>query len=438
MLRFLRSRRSSVKIATLITQFLTSTTSMTTIRNFLFLLYCLTTFCVVLPAQETAPPIVQTEQEAIALGPKNKAYMEAFTEYQEIAKKVTAMKKEYQDARPERRQEIFSQHSELFKQGLAQHKKSIDLALDAYDEAPHRNPHVNNLLYITVSEEFLRENYEESVRIFKRLAATDIPSELQRFYVFAGFSAMMSMNYAEAEEWLKKAKESGNIETLFKDWMQSKAGNDLILAMQSQLRQMESIKAAWAKEQEIRKAEAEAGAQDPAKKLPRVELTTSKGKIVLELFENEAPNTVANFISLVEKDFYKNVVFHRVLPNFMAQGGDPTGTGGGGPGYMFDCETGNRFPQARKHFRGSISMANAGPNTNGSQFFLTFVPTSFLDGRHTVFGRVVEGIEVLAEIQKVDPSDTEAMVPELDKIVEAKVLNKRNHAYEVKKNAGRR
>jgi cyclophilin family peptidyl-prolyl cis-trans isomerase len=198
---------------------------------------------------------------------------------------------------------------------------------------------------------------------------------------------------------------------------------------------MSQTNEAWTKEQEIRKAEA--SEQDPAKKLPRVELTTTKGTIVLELFENEAPNTVANFISLVEAKFYDGVVFHRVLPNFMAQGGDPTGTGMGGPGYSFDCECGSKFPQARKHFRGSISMANAGPNTNGSQFFLTFVPTSFLDGRHTVFGRVVDGIEVLADLQRVDPSDENAKIPDLDKIVEAKVLNKRDHAYQVKKNGNR-
>ena len=410
---------------------------MTTIRFSLLSLGCLLAFCVILSAQEASPQTVQTEQEAIELGPKNKAYMEAFTEYRELNKKVTAMKKELQDARQERQREIYAQYPGLYKQGLALHKKSIELALDAHAETPNRNPLVNNLLYLSVENEFLRENYEESVRIFKRLVATGIPTEIERFYVFAGLSAMMSMNYTEAEAWLQKAKETGELEKQFRSWMQSPAENKLAQAMQSQLRQMESVKAAWVKEQEIRKAEAAAGEQDYDKKLPRVELTTSKGKIVLELFENEAPNTVANFISLVEKGFYNGVVFHRVLPNFMAQGGDPTGTGHGGPGYSFDCETGNRFPQARKHFRGSISMANAGRNTNGSQFFLTFVPIPYLDGGHTVFGRVVEGIEVLSDIQRVDPDDKEAMIPELDKIVEAKVLNKRGHAYEVKKNAGR-
>ena len=410
---------------------------MTTIRFFLRPLCCLFALCVILSAQEAVPQYARTEQEVAALGPKNKAYIDTFNEYQELAKKLTAMKVEYQDAKTERRREIDAQYTELYKRGLELHKKSIDLALDAHEEAPNRNSFVVNLLYSTVGWEFERENYEESVRIFKRLAALSIDKEADRFYAFAGLSAMLSMNYAEAEAWLKKAEESGDLEKQFKSWAQSKAGMDRAQTLSAQLRMMASTKEAWAKEQEIRKVEAEAGVRDPAKKLPRVEITTSKGKIVLELFENEAPNTVANFISLVERGFYNGTVFHRVLPNFMAQGGDPTGTGRGGPGYVFDCECGNRFPQARKHFRGSISMANAGPNTNGSQFFLTFVPTSMLDGRHTVFGRIVEGIEVLSEIERFDPDEKDATIPEFDKIIEAKVLNKRDHAYEVKKNARR-
>lgn len=409
-------------------------------RNWFLPLCCLFSFGLILSAQETpAPPsqYAQNEEESAALGPKNKAFMDSTIEYKELTKKLTAMKKEYQDTALDRQKEIKAEHFILFKQGLELHKKSIALALDAHDETPNRNPSVINLLYSTVQWEFSRENYDESVRIFKRLAASGIDKNFEQFYVFAGFSAMLSMNYAEAEAWLKIAEESGAIQKVVADWTRSSQGRELAAQMQKFYREMPSTKEAWKKEQEIRKAETEAGEQDPAKKLPRVELTTSKGKIVLELFENEAPNTTANFISLVEKGFYNGVVFHRVLSHFMAQGGDPTGSGRGGPGYTFDCECGTKFPQYRKHFRGSISMANAGPNTNGSQFFLTFVPTSMLDGRHTVFGRIVEGLEVLSDIQRVDPLDEEVVVLELDKIVEAKVLNKRDHVYEVKKNAGR-
>ncbi|OHB73277.1 MAG: hypothetical protein A2V70_20170 [Planctomycetes bacterium RBG_13_63_9] len=171
--------------------------------------------------------------------------------------------------------------------------------------------------------------------------------------------------------------------------------------------------------------EAEAKADD----LPRVLLKTNKGDIEIELFENEAPNTVANFVSLVDGGFYDGLTFHRVLPGFMAQAGCPQGNGHGGPGYLIPCEC--YEPNHRLHFRGSLSMAHAGKDTGGSQFFLTFLPTSHLDGRHTVFGRVVKGLDVLHKIQRRDPEELGA--PDPDKIIEAKVLRKREHAYEPKK-----
>jgi cyclophilin family peptidyl-prolyl cis-trans isomerase len=162
-----------------------------------------------------------------------------------------------------------------------------------------------------------------------------------------------------------------------------------------------------------------------------VTITTSKGDIVVELFEDEAPNTVANFISLVEKGFYNGTPFHRVIGGFMAQGGDPTGTGSGGPGHVIDCEC--ELPGARKHFLGTLSMAHAGKNTGGSQFFLTFRPTEHLDGKHTVFGRVIQGFDVLPKLTRTQSNEGQP-IPGLepDTIVKAKVLRKRDHAYEPK------
>jgi cyclophilin family peptidyl-prolyl cis-trans isomerase len=185
-------------------------------------------------------------------------------------------------------------------------------------------------------------------------------------------------------------------------------------------------KKAWAKEQEIRQAEA------AADDLPRVKFETTKGEIVIELFENEAPQSVANFISLVEKKnekgqgYYDGLTFHRVLPGFMAQGGDPTGDGSGGPGYEVYCECYNE--NARQHFRGSLSMAHGGRDTGGSQFFLTFKPTIHLNGKHTAFGRVIEGLDVLAKLQRRDPTRPNPPTP--DKIVKAEVVRKRDHKYE--------
>jgi peptidyl-prolyl cis-trans isomerase B (cyclophilin B) len=125
---------------------------------------------------------------------------------------------------------------------------------------------------------------------------------------------------------------------------------------------------------------------------------TAKGVIKVELLADKAPLTVANFVNLAQRGFYDGLNFHRVIPDFMIQGGCPEGSGRGGPGYRFEDETRNGVA----HERGVLSMANAGPNTNGSQFFITHVKTDWLDGRHTVFGKVIEGLEVVDAVVQGD------------------------------------
>jgi peptidyl-prolyl cis-trans isomerase B (cyclophilin B) len=132
--------------------------------------------------------------------------------------------------------------------------------------------------------------------------------------------------------------------------------------------------------------------------MPAATLHTNHGPIEVELFDEDAPKTVENFVKLAGEGFYDGVVFHRVIPDFMIQGGDPTGTGTGGPGYTFEDEI-NTHPVAR----GALAMANAGPDTNGSQFFIvTAEACPWLDGKHTVFGRVSGGMEAVDEISGVD------------------------------------
>jgi cyclophilin family peptidyl-prolyl cis-trans isomerase len=127
-------------------------------------------------------------------------------------------------------------------------------------------------------------------------------------------------------------------------------------------------------------------------------MQTTKGTIELELYPDDAPKTVENFVKLARDGFYDGVIFHRVIPDFMIQGGDPTGTGRGGPGYQFEDEF-----NPHKVERGALAMANAGPNTNGSQFFIvTAEATPWLDGKHTVFGRVTSGMDVVDDISTVD------------------------------------
>ena len=196
------------------------------------------------------------------------------------------------------------------------------------------------------------------------------------------------------------------------------ADNAGLAAQIEQLRQnCESYLELWPLEQVIRST------QDATGDLPHVELVTSGGSIVLELFELEAPNTVANFISLVEAGFYDGTKFHRVLANFMAQGGDPNTKpdgqgvpGQGGPGYRIHDE--HTREGARNHFAGSLSMANSGtPHSGGSQFFLTHEPTPHLNGKHTVFGRILEGLDVARGLKINDVLES------------ATVLRKRDHEY---------
>jgi len=169
-------------------------------------------------------------------------------------------------------------------------------------------------------------------------------------------------------------------------------------------------------------------------KNPIVKIKTSLGDITVELYEDKVPNTVANFIELAEKGFYKGMSFHRIIPGFMAQGGCPntkagaTGRPGtGGPGYRFADEIN---PTLKHDKAGVLSMANAGPNTNGSQFFLCFTATPWLDGKHAVFGQVTDGLELLKKLEAVG---TGSGNPTQKVTMEIEVVSKNDHPYQVKK-----
>jgi len=148
----------------------------------------------------------------------------------------------------------------------------------------------------------------------------------------------------------------------------------------------------------------------------RVKLVTSLGDIVIELY-GDMPVTAGNFETLVKKGFYDGIIFHRVISGFMLQGGDPTGTGTGGPGYMIKDE----FSAANQNNRGTIAMANAGPNTGGSQFFINLVDNSHLDRNHPVFGRVVEGMEVVDKIGKLKTGRNDRPIDSV-KIIQAMLI----------------
>jgi cyclophilin family peptidyl-prolyl cis-trans isomerase len=274
-----------------------------------------------------------------------------------------------------------------------------------YSRAPNEDADVARTLVGMLKDLVRRDHYDAAWRIGELLlkhhcADKAVPN-------FAGLAAYGRDDFANAEALLSSAAEQ---RTLSEDGQRC-------------LADVEQAKRLWATEAALRDREA---AED---NLPRVRLETTKGPIVLELYENEAPETVGNFVNLVEKGFYNGLTFHRVINNFVAQAGCPQGDGRGGPGYHIRCECYEK--QHRNHFSGTLSMAHAGRNTGGSQFFLTLRRTPHLDGKHTVFGRVIEGRDVLASLQRREPPRLPggaAVAP--DRIIKAEVLRKRDHAYE--------
>lgn len=257
---------------------------------------------------------------------------------------------------------------------------------------------------------FLQNRYAQTAQITTQLLSDGHASPLVRN--LGGVAHFALHDFTKAAELLREAQQAGQLSSRAAPYLEACATYTKL----------------WEAEQALR---AQEDAADADHALPRVKLVTNRGEIVLELFENQAPNTVANFVSLVEARFYDGVKFHRVIPNFMVQTGDPLSKdddpqndGTGGPGYAIRCEC--YRPDARKHFRGSVSMAHAGRDTGGSQFFITHLPTVHLNPQvdgpngpsgHTVFGRVLTGMDVVDAVQGGDVIET------------ARVLRKRPHPY---------
>lgn len=166
------------------------------------------------------------------------------------------------------------------------------------------------------------------------------------------------------------------------------------------------------------KIEEEESVMEENKENAIVVMETNKGNIEIEIFQNKAPKTAENFLSLIEKEYYNGLIFHRVIENFMIQGGCPEGTGRGGPGYTIDDEF---HPELKHNKKGILSMANAGPNTGGSQFFITLVPTPWLDGRHAIFGQIISGMDVVEAIGEVETDDSDRPI---DTVIMEKVYIK--------------
>lgn len=358
----------------------------------------------------------------------SKGYPTALEDYKSEIRGIEKLWSEYQTADEARQQSINEELKPLVAQAKVKLNAMVEAAIEAYRANPKGDPKVTELLLSVAEHQVVGkaeqgggDQYETALPILEALV--DGGAEKPELPLWGVLAAVCANEFDLADKFAKIAIESGAVRS---QPGESEEAQAVFAQAIDYLQSKDKYRARWEQEQKIR--EAEASTDD----LPRVKMTLDKGEVVIELFENEAPIATANFLSLVKKGFYDGVVFHRVLPRFMAQGGDPTGTGTGGPGYSIACEV--DAPGARDHFRGSMSMAHAGRDTGGSQFFLCFVPTDFLDGRHTAFGRVVEGLDVIGEIQVIDPQKGG---PNPEKILKAEVIRDRGHGYEFKKLPGR-
>ncbi len=334
-----------------------------------------------------------------------------FDAYKASASKIQKLQEEFEEAGRKQDQakirEIQAAAPALLKEAEQTFMAAAPAALNAYANSDGKNDELNQFMLIYANYLLTQDNYDDAYQLFTAFLSKGMHKSHPEIFEMAGVSAFGSNRFNAALKCFDYAKQTG-----------------AQLSRQAQS-YADSIKnyyeKEWADETARRQKEAQAD------NLPRVLIRTSVGDMVVELFENEAPNTVKNFVTLVESGFYTNLPFHRVLAGFMAQGGCPKGDGTGGPGYTVPEEYSK--DNARKHFRGSLAMARSmDPNSAGSQFYITFLPNQSLDANYTVFGRVIDGMGVLSKIERIDPQNPYlGQVP--SKILEMKVIRKQNHDY---------
>lgn len=356
------------------------------------------------PAKKAADPAKsapEAAKPAAAAAPAGSDFDTVLSRWKTVIEDLRKLKLKYAVAQTGERDALDKQWAELITQGNALVPELRAAGLKSYEAAPNQDPQLTRFLVKMAADDAASDHYESAYELAEVLIKNECGEK--QIYNAAGIAAFGLNKFDKAEEYFKLARDGGSLAAPGEEYAAATA----------------EYRGLWEAEKKLREAE------EAANDLPRVKVQTSKGDVVIELFENEAPDTVGNFISLVEKGFYDGTPFHRVLKGFMAQGGDPTGDGSGGPGYQIFCELDK--PNYRKHFAGSLSMAHAGKDTGGSQFFLTFRPTPHLNGKHTCFGRVISGEDVLAKLQRRDPMALDKAVP--DKIIKATVERKRDHAY---------
>ncbi len=307
--------------------------------------------------------------------------------------------------------ELRAQWFELRRSGIPVFERFLQTALAEYQSDPAAKTAIAEMLWKIVNDNVEDDRYEGMLPVAQALLANNYPQE--KLLSTASMIAFALCDFEALRPILNKLAIEGG-------------ASPQLMGLQQDLPRVEKL---WQEELQARQQDAQ------GEPLPRVLMHTSKGDIEFELFENQAPETVANFISLIESGFYQGHTFHRVIEHFMAQTGCPTGDGTGGPGYTIYNE--NDKPGARGFFRGTLGLAlSQDPNSGGSQFFVTFVPTYQLNDGFTAFGRVISGMDVLSNLVRINPDEKKeegapAAMP--DEIVSMEVLFKRDHAYQPNK-----
>lgn len=341
------------------------------------------------------PPSADAEQA-------RQNYEVAVEQWREYLKTLRGINVRYLSAGRSQSMALRAEWDQMMEQGEKDIAPALrSAALAAFQAAPNRDPQLAQLLLNMLSDDIERDFYQDAFDLGSALIASG--HEAAEIHDHTGKAAYAIHKFDEARPALQRARDLGVLSD----------------RSRSMLLELDEVQQLWEQEVEQREVDAQSD-------LPRVRIVTNRGDVVVELFEDQAPDTVGNFIHLVENGFYENLIFHRVLAGFMAQTGCPNGDGTGGPGYRVYCETDK--PDHRNHFRGSLSMAKGdAKHTGGSQFFITFQPTPHLNGLHTVFGRVIEGMEVVDRIQRRDPENPDVRDP--DRIERAEVIRKRDHTY---------
>ncbi|MFO1066437.1 MAG: peptidylprolyl isomerase [Pirellulales bacterium] len=325
----------------------------------------------------------------------------------------------------------------LVIKGRSLHRRFVEETLKEYEAKPDNEGKNAEVLFAVAARNANSDRYDESVDVVRALIKHEFRQKT--FELCAALTLAGTGDYEAAKPFAEAARAhlQENVERMLADKAVDKDQKEKVFKQAAELDSLLADLSDIDRQKGLLEAELKAREADAAgEPLPRVLITTTKGEFEIELFENQAPNTVANFISLCEKGFYNRLTFHRVLAHFMAQTGCPEGNGRGGPSYTIAGE--HSRPDHRNFFRGTLgmalstrdpNMAAVDPDSGGSQFFICYTTRSHLNGGYTAFGRVVRNMDLLSDIVHVDPDEKGESESPPDEILSTKVLFKRNHEY---------